>query len=318
MMPYAITALGLVLFTMIAIATINHRPTPTLSEEETFTLIVDGMRTLESAFTLRAESTEELPSENAQRLDGGLEEVLHDYLPFIPRAPYGYNWAFGFTSEDELRQDGYAGEAAGGKYWFCLYPALGDVSREQAIAFKWAKHKFPSTQYYLTSGDRSACGRAVNFASSTQLVARPVVTFFVDVPERAAPSEPTVGTHFATSSASLQGNGKHWRASAKVCVYGTNGEPLTGMSAGVEVRITDLVRTWDNQETERSFLTQQTLDDTGCAIFERKPVAVPSPGKEGVEAVRIEVTNVHYWWPTNPTIQWNGIRPALEIKVPQA
>jgi len=75
------------------------------------------------------------------------------------------------------------------------------------------------------------------------------------------------------------------------------------------------VRTWDGKATERSWLTQVPIVN-GCATITQTGSPIAGPGTEGVSGLRFEITDVHYYWPTDPAIKWDGKTPPLHITAP--
>lgn len=142
----------------------------------------------------------------------------------------------------------------------------------------------------------------------------PVVPPSIPVPSNPPPTPPsTPETGWDNPESSASGN--TWTAGARICVTGTDGQKLTGVNAQVQLRVVQEVRTWNGQSTERSWVTQVALTD-GCATFEQSGAPIPASGQEGVSAFRFEVLDVIYYWPTNPAIKWDGVKPVIRIESP--
>ncbi|HWP17901.1 MAG TPA: prepilin-type N-terminal cleavage/methylation domain-containing protein [Burkholderiaceae bacterium] len=129
-----------------------------------------------------------------------------------------------------------------------------------------------------------------------------------------APPPPEGGTSWGDGDVSKAPDGT-WSASARVCVMGTDGKPLTGINAQVQIRVVQEIRGWDGQVSERQWQTQSAIVD-GCASFKQTGAPVPGDGKEGVSAYRFEVIDVIYYWPENPPVRWDGVKPVMRLEVP--
>ncbi|WP_211091405.1 pilin [Pseudothauera rhizosphaerae] len=136
-------------------------------------------------------------------------------------------------------------------------------------------------------------------------------------PPVAPPVPPAAGdktTGWDSAEATQQGSG--WEAEARVCLGGSDGKPLASdLNAQVQIRVVQEVRTWDGQTTERSWLTQVPIVD-GCATFSLSGLPLAGPGVEGVTATRFEVADVFYYWPTDPAVKWDGVKPVQRIPAP--
>lgn len=123
------------------------------------------------------------------------------------------------------------------------------------------------------------------------------------------------GTDWSDSGSSDNGNGT-WSASSRICVVGSDGKPLNQGNNHVQIKVTETVTTWDGQTTERSYVTQLPLDESGCATFDKTGIPQASSGQEGVASVQFEVVDVLYYWPTDPDITWDGETPSTSITAP--
>ncbi|MDZ7674455.1 MAG: hypothetical protein U5K30_05245 [Acidimicrobiales bacterium] len=122
------------------------------------------------------------------------------------------------------------------------------------------------------------------------------------------------GTTFVDSSSELHNRNK-WTAAATVEVHGTDGQPLTGVSAGLRVRVVTVYRTHDGQLGERSWGTRANLAD-GLVTFEQGNLNTGANGQEPIEEVRFEVTGIDYYYPSNPEIPWDGVSPSVTVDAP--
>lgn len=179
-----LTVLTIALVASLTMASINYLPAWAPAAKDTHALVEQGAKTLERAFVLRAEANDGVAPGGADvdqlRTDGGLEPNFQDYYPFLPRAPGGYSWTYGYTMESQLIADGYAGNGAGGLYWFCLYPSSGSGATEgQYRGFKRAQQLFPVTQFYVNTAGAAACGRPINSLHPSSFPTPAVVTLFV-------------------------------------------------------------------------------------------------------------------------------------------
>ena len=124
---------------------------------------------------------------------------------------------------------------------------------------------------------------------------------------------PKVKSGWVDASATKK-NKNFWRADATVNIYGTDGRRLSGNNA-VEIRVTQVYRTWDGRVEERSWTIQAPLSG-GSATFTSNDLATGANGQEAIVSMRYEVTQVLYYWPNPPAVAWDGSKPAVTIDAP--
>jgi hypothetical protein len=164
----------------MALVGVNYLPGWAVAAQQTAALGQSGFNALQNAFTLRAQANSGAPpAVNTARADGGLAPSFQTYYSFLPRAPLGYGWTYGYTTSSQLTADAYAGDPTGGLYWFCLYPLVGGGSQAIYQGLSRVRAQFPSTQYYLNANGSSYCGRAINTAAPATFPAPVVATLFV-------------------------------------------------------------------------------------------------------------------------------------------
>jgi Flp pilus assembly pilin Flp len=126
--------------------------------------------------------------------------------------------------------------------------------------------------------------------------------------------ESSTGSTWGSSSSTLQNRNK-WRAEASVNVFGRDGKTLTGVSAGVQVRVVQIYRDWQGNLGERSW-TDQTNLQNGVGTFSSGNLNTGANGQEEVVAMRYEVTNVVYYYPQDPSVKWDGALPSITVEAP--
>jgi len=175
-----LTVIALGLIAGLSVVTVRYLPAWAPVAQEVHELARDGARTLINAYNLRVEADEGIaPPVDVNRQDGGLDVYFRDYYTFLPRAPAGYAWTYGYTTESQLLSDGYAGNASGGLNWFCLYPVAGGASEAIFRGLQRAQRHFAETQYYVSALGVTSCGRPINTAAPSSFPAPVVVTVFV-------------------------------------------------------------------------------------------------------------------------------------------
>jgi hypothetical protein len=117
------------------------------------------------------------------------------------------------------------------------------------------------------------------------------------------------------SSSATKQNKNKWTANAAVTIYGTDGRPMN-ISMGVQIEVTQAYRTWDGKVQERTWTTSANIDANGKASFSNADLNTGANGQEAVLAMSYEVTGVSYYWPSNPTIKWDGGTPSVKVNVP--
>lgn len=135
----------------------------------------------------------------------------------------------------------------------------------------------------------------------------------VQRPSADRPAPPPPDTSWQ-ASAGVRPNGR-WDCEATVTAYGTDDRPLTGVDAGIRVRITLQVTTWDGKPVTRGWDDLGRLDG-GRATFNARNLGAGSGHGETVTACRMEVTGIEYWWPREPAIPWDGKRADVQVAMP--
>ncbi|MDR5727389.1 MAG: hypothetical protein RB191_08170, partial [Terriglobia bacterium] len=163
-----------------ALATLSYTPAwvTTAKQAEGFTQ--QGFSTLDYAFYLYDQANGgSSPAVVTTSADGGLARYFSPYYSFLPPAPAGYAWTYGFTSQSTLAADGYTGYDTGGLYWFCLYPMSG-ASASQGVyrGIMDAQPYFSNSQFFVNTGGASTCGQPVNSAAPASFPVPVTVTVF--------------------------------------------------------------------------------------------------------------------------------------------
>lgn len=110
--------------------------------------------------------------------------------------------------------------------------------------------------------------------------------------------------------------GNKWGATGTVTIYGTDGKPLDLPSAQVQIRVVREYRTWDGHFGEQSHLTQASISSDGKATFVDDGHSMPAPGTWHTYAVRYEVVQVFYYYPSNPAVRWDGHQAEVRVLAP--
>ncbi|WP_298931031.1 prepilin-type N-terminal cleavage/methylation domain-containing protein [uncultured Ramlibacter sp.] len=127
----------------------------------------------------------------------------------------------------------------------------------------------------------------------------------------AASARPATGWEGA---ATLDGTGG-WTCQGTVSVYGSDGQLLTGVNAGVRIQVTLSVTGWDGKPFERNWTDQGNLAG-GKASFSLRGLSAQAGRGEVVTGCKLAVSEVVYYYPTNPPVQWDGGKPTLQINKP--
>jgi hypothetical protein len=138
----------------------------------------------------------------------------------------------------------------------------------------------------------------------------PVAPETAEPPKTTPAPKGTAWTAIATSESK-----RSWRSDVSGIVMGTDGEPLTGVSAGVKVTIVQEYRTRDGKPAERSWTTQGNLVK-GVLSLTDSGLSTGASGGEAVTAMRYTVTDVVYYYPSNPSIRWDGETSKTRIAAP--
>ena len=162
-------------------------------------------------------------------------------------------------------------------------------------------------------GDGVTTTTAPPATMTTTTTAPPASTTTTTTPPTTVPA-PAALSEWNESGATLQ-NKNFWNSSATVAVYGNDGKPLTTVNASVNIRVVTIIETWDGKPGQRTHETQANLVN-GKATFSDANLPTAAKGGEHVVAIRYEVVGVTYWWPTNPTIKWDGATPRVTVLAP--
>lgn len=180
MLQLILTVLSIALMASLALATVSYAPSWLPAAEHSYVQTRRGFEKLEQAFLQRAAQNDgAAPPVDASREDGGLAPAFGALLGFVPRAPVGYAWKYGFTSESQLAADGYAGHAGGGLHWFCLYTTGPGASHAAYRGIRRSQQHFALAQFYLNLNGAMACGRAVETGAPSSFPSPVAVTLFV-------------------------------------------------------------------------------------------------------------------------------------------
>jgi type IV pilus assembly protein PilA len=116
--------------------------------------------------------------------------------------------------------------------------------------------------------------------------------------------------------AGVPGRKNTWSAQATLSVYGTDGKLLTGVNAGVRIKVVLSVTTWDGKQIERSWTDLGNLTG-GKTSFSVDGLSAKASNGEVVTSCRLAVTGIDYYWPRDPPIKWSGNMPSIQIPMPQ-
>lgn len=132
-----------------------------------------------------------------------------------------------------------------------------------------------------------------------------------DTAQPPAPSTPVT----AWEGTGVAGANGTWACQATLSVYGTDGKLLTGVNAGVRIKVVLGVTTWNGSPIERSWTDLGNLSG-GKTSFAIDRLSAQASNGETVTSCRLEVTGIDYYWPQDPPIKWSGNMPSVEIKMP--
>lgn len=144
-------------------ATISYLPTWTATAEKTYTLSKAGFVTLEAAFKgYSAANGGAAPVPSAAQ-DGGIG-AFQAYYSFLPKAPAGFAWKYGFNGTD---------------YYFCVYPtgtggAVGDFRGLDRL-----RQVFSEQQFFVNPDGITGCGGTVSIAEPVEFPAQFAGTYLV-------------------------------------------------------------------------------------------------------------------------------------------
>lgn len=126
-------------------------------------------------------------------------------------------------------------------------------------------------------------------------------------------TQPTKPQTSWTGTAQDSGSG-NWTCQAQVSVMGTDGNALTG-SVGVRVRVTTHFEAWDGKPGTRGWDDLANLQN-GVGRISLANLNGQSGRGEVITGCQFDVTGVDYYWPTQPTVPWDGDTASITIRKP--
>jgi len=171
----------------------------------------------------------------------------------------------------------------------------------------------PITTAPTTAAPTTTTSTTTTSTTTTMPPTTTTSTTTTTTPPTTTTAKPSTKTGW-TSSATKQNKNK-WTSSATVTIYGTDGKPMT-IDMGVKIKVTQTYRTWDGKIQTRSWETTANIDKNGKATVTDADLNTGANGQEAVVAMTYEVTGVAYYWPSNPTITWDGGTPSVKVDVP--
>lgn len=103
--------------------------------------------------------------------------------------------------------------------------------------------------------------------------------------------------------------GGAWSAQAVLAACNSEHQPLTAVSGQVQILRTETVRAWNGELVQYAWTTWGDWQD-GFVAF-REPALRPE-----VLSVSYDVLGVHYYYPTDPVLKWDGQMPSITLDSP--
>lgn len=130
-------------------------------------LVAAGLTSVEKGFYNYAAANGGLVPAPTTAADGGLTQFQSPvrHMTFLPRAPAGFTWRYGFATD----------------YYLCLESTDSAASMPASlfVGVKRLRNLLPDGQVVVSAGSRS-CGSTVNVNMATQAVPAPLsMTFFL-------------------------------------------------------------------------------------------------------------------------------------------
>lgn len=161
-----IVLMSIVLTAIMVTATAIYTPASKTTTEITYALTRDGFGTLDKAYQLYTKANSGGVPVVSGAADGGISTNFSDFLPFLPKAPMGYQWTYGYNSSQ-------------GTNYFCLYSTNTAAANAAVLtAFTRLQSIFSAGQFVVHAGGASNCGSVANIdlsASPTNVA----LTYFV-------------------------------------------------------------------------------------------------------------------------------------------
>lgn len=144
MLNLILVVLSIVLTAATLYASMNYLPGWTSAANDTNRLTNHGFVSLDKAFqsaTTRALGSAPAPTTG---IDGGLAVHFGADYGFLPKAPVGYAWKYGYNGSD---------------YYFCMYPLAGRAGASEGMwrGLNRSRNSLPDQQYFILPGGVSAC-----------------------------------------------------------------------------------------------------------------------------------------------------------------
>lgn len=137
-------------------ASMSYLPGMSSTTDDAYHQTRYGFVALEKAFNAATSRAEGYAPSPTNEFDGGLATNFSVDYGYLPRAPKGYAWKYGFNGQD---------------YYFCLYPATAAASQAYWRGFNRARKVLSDQQYFILPGGVAACDTTV--PQSASLVGAP-------------------------------------------------------------------------------------------------------------------------------------------------
>lgn len=123
-------------------ASMSYLPSSSSTTDEGYHLTRYGFVALESAFNAATTRGDGYPPAPTAAQDGGLADNFAADYGYLPKAPRGYAWKYGFNGQD---------------YYLCLYPATAGASQAYWNGFNRVRRVLSDQQYFILPGGVAAC-----------------------------------------------------------------------------------------------------------------------------------------------------------------
>jgi len=125
-------------------ASLNYMPGWTSAAADNYNLTRYGFVALEKSFSAATTRAEGQPPAPLAEIDGGLFSNFSADYGYLPKAPQGYAWKYGYNGSD---------------YYFCLYPKAGVAGASEALwrGLKRARSILSNQQYFVIPGGEASC-----------------------------------------------------------------------------------------------------------------------------------------------------------------
>lgn len=165
MLQIVMVIMAIALSAGVLAVSINYMPFWRIASEDAYQLGRNGFTALEQAYKAYARDNAGAVPPATLEVDGGII-AFKPYYSFLPKAPSGFAWKYGYSATQNLN-------------YFCLYPTGAGGTEGVFRGLKRLHGVFSDEQYFIAAGGSAECGTIGIDPAFTTWPRAFVATYFV-------------------------------------------------------------------------------------------------------------------------------------------